>query len=80
MYLAGISQPLKKAVQALSQVMSLFARQFLSQDSKQMRKGMSEKELLEGLRNFVVVFKEKVEQLDVEARRLIAMHSARAKA
>jgi len=78
--LKGVSDSLKKAVSMVSQDMTAFARQFLGQDLKQVRKSMPEKDISEKLRSFVVGFKDKVDLMGMEARKMIAMKNAWAKA
>lgn len=75
---AGIASPLRKAVQALSGVMTTFAREFLSQEMKQIRRRYDEPTLISNLKSFSAHLLGKVEAVDIEAKRMIAMHHARA--
>ena len=77
---ARIAADLKLAVTAVADGMSPFARKFLSQDYKSLKKTMDDKELVKELQLFATVLRGPVQQLDTEGRRLIAMHAARAAA
>lgn len=77
-YAIGMAPPLKASVAALTQAMTTFARAFLSKDSNQMRKAVSDPtELVDGLQQFTCTFKPLVNTCDKETRRIVAMHQAK---
>jgi hypothetical protein len=77
-YAIGMAPPLKASVASLTQAMTTFARAFLSKDSNQMRKAVSDPtELIDGLQQFTCTFKPLVNTCDKETRRIVAMHQAK---